>query len=236
MSNSYKYDIGISFAGIHRDIARVLAERLRLLDYTVFFDEHSEHELWGSNGKEHFGRVFGHEVKYCVVLISNSYDKNSWTSFEREILESRQLNDRSNFLLPVMMDDHRPDWLPATRIYFDLATRNLDELISLLCRRIPNRLSVVHRPKLEWIQQIGIGTWKSHPIVLPDRVIIPTAGTRWNEADEADGIYSLNKADGKKLWMFHTTSDANSILRDGEAALCWDRQRKCILPKYSRRE
>ena len=113
MPQTYPYDIAISFAGHRREVAASLAERLQALGYAVFYDRDEEHQLWGRNGRAAFAKAFGEDARYCIALISEDYDKNAWTVFEWEVMESREMGDRSNVLLPVMTDHHRPSWLRA---------------------------------------------------------------------------------------------------------------------------
>lgn len=94
-NTSHRYDFAISFAGDKRDLARKLSTSLRQLGFTVFFDEFLEHELIGVNGAEFFTQVFGRDSRYCVALISKTYDQSSWTRLEREVMEARRLSDRT---------------------------------------------------------------------------------------------------------------------------------------------
>lgn len=219
MADSYQYDVAISFARDSRPTAREVAERLRAAGIKVFFDEYLEHELWGVNGREAFTRIFGSEARYCLVLISKEYDRRAWTTLEREILESRELGDRSNFLLPVMTDDHRPSWLLASRIYFDLPARGLDELVDLVRRRVGSpvfvgRMNEGQLASLTWLEPVGIGTWKTAPVATSDRVFFPGAGMKWNKPDLADGIACLERSSGRRLWLASTDGDANAVLLD----------------------
>ena len=110
----YKYEFAISFAGDKRELAQRLAQSLRQVGFRVFFDEFLEHELLGANAADYFTQVFGRDSRFCIALISSQYDERDWTRIEREVIQARQLSDRTNFLLPVMTDTYRPQWLPAT--------------------------------------------------------------------------------------------------------------------------
>jgi hypothetical protein len=40
---------------------------------------------------------------------------------ERDIIEARKLKSGHDILLPVLIDDYKPKWLPPTRIYFNFS-------------------------------------------------------------------------------------------------------------------
>jgi outer membrane protein assembly factor BamB len=216
MARDYRYDLAISFAGKSRAIAREIAAQIKRQGCEVFFDEDQEHELWGRNGKAAFARVYGEEARFCLVLISDDYDRRAWTVFEREVIEARQMRE-PDFLLPVMTDSYRPKWLPATRIYFDLGVRTIDDLFTLIMLRLGEREAPKDAfkrsatAKVEWMRKVGRGTWKNEPVPYYDRVFFPTAGHEWNKADTADGIYCIERSDGFLWWQAKTEGDANSL-------------------------
>lgn len=210
---AYDFDFAISFAGEKRDLARELTTKLEQIGYSVFFDENYEHELLGADGIEYFSNIFLYRSRYCVALISKSYDAKEWTRLEKEIILSRGLKDKSNYLLPIIVENYSPPWLLPSRIYFNLEKRSISSLISVLSRsagKPGQQIRVI--PSIVWRQKIGIGTWKSECIFNGDTIIVPTAGDIWNKPDRGDGIYCLTKRNGSIVWHTHTDGDCNSIL------------------------
>lgn len=131
----FRFDFALSFAGLDRKKAQEIRDSLRSEGFSVFIDEDFEHELIGQDGREYLHNVYTRQSRYCIVLISHQYDQQNWTQLERESIQSRELTGERDFLIPVKLEDYVPQWLPATRIYFDLTKRPIKELISLLKKK-----------------------------------------------------------------------------------------------------
>jgi TIR domain-containing protein len=131
----FRFDFGISFAGSDRDLARQLRDALGKAGFSVFFDEDYEHEMLGHDGSLYLRNVYSRECRFCIVLISQTYDKRDWTTLEREAVQARELRGERGVLIPVPIEDHQPPWLPETRIRFDLWKRSIPELVALLAKR-----------------------------------------------------------------------------------------------------
>ncbi|MCL5745195.1 MAG: toll/interleukin-1 receptor domain-containing protein [Acidobacteria bacterium] len=132
---AFRFDFGISFAGQERKLARQLRDGLRNAGFTVFFDEDYEHEMIGHDGSVYLRNVYSKECRFCIVLISQAYDKRDWTNLEREAVQARELRGERGILIPVPVEDYQPPWLPETRIRFDLWKRSVPELVTLLTKR-----------------------------------------------------------------------------------------------------
>ena len=78
--------------------------------------------------------IYSCASRYCLVLLSEQYDKHEWTQLERESIQSRELRGERGIFIPVLVDGHKPSWLPETRIHYDLRQRKLEDLIQLLVR------------------------------------------------------------------------------------------------------
>lgn len=132
---TFRFDFALSFSGEDREIAREIRNLLKSEGFSVFFDEDFEHEMIGIDASRYLHRVYAYQARYCIVLISRQYDKRFWTQLERESIQSRELTGENETLIPVKVEDYAPEWLPATRIYFDLDRRPISHLISLLKRK-----------------------------------------------------------------------------------------------------
>ena len=54
----FKYDVGLSFAGEHRDYVRQVADVLKEREFKVFFDDYERTELWGKDLYVHLSKVY----------------------------------------------------------------------------------------------------------------------------------------------------------------------------------
>jgi len=132
-----RFDFAISFAGTERPLARALAESLkqrrrlrRFLRVSI-----SEHEMLGQDGADYLNRVFFEQSRYCVALVSESYERRPWAQIERRAAQAQEQGSGPGILLPILVDATRPAWLLPTRIYFNLAERSLPELVEVLRRK-----------------------------------------------------------------------------------------------------
>src|SRR5215475_15731318 len=96
-----RFDFALSFSGADRNTARSIYSALVADGYRVFFDEEFEHEMIGQDGIRYLTDIYAKQSRYCVVLISSSYESSSWTQLERESIQSRELNGERGILIPV---------------------------------------------------------------------------------------------------------------------------------------
>jgi hypothetical protein len=130
------FDYAISFSSSERDLARKLSEELTSKGYKIFFDEDFEHELLGKDGADYLNNIFFRQSKYCITILSKTYEKSAWTQLERRAIQAREFETEPGYLIPILIDGFRPDWLLPTRIYFDLNKRGWDRLVELLCKKV----------------------------------------------------------------------------------------------------
>lgn len=131
-----RFHFAISFSRPQRELAKQLSQLLTARGYKVFFDEDFEHELLGQDGADYLNNTFFKESHYCIALISESYDKSAWTQLERRAIQAREFTEGTGYLLPILVDGHRPDWLLPTKVYFDLKNRSIEKLIEILCKKV----------------------------------------------------------------------------------------------------
>jgi outer membrane protein assembly factor BamB len=66
-------------------------------------------------------------------------------------------------------------------------------------------------PYIKWSVFIGKQKWKNTPLVLGNEIFVGSAGTKWNESDEMDGVYCINALSGHIKWFYPTNSDVNEV-------------------------
>ncbi|MDP3214743.1 MAG: PQQ-binding-like beta-propeller repeat protein [Deltaproteobacteria bacterium] len=69
-------------------------------------------------------------------------------------------------------------------------------------------------PQPLWRCWVGIGTWKSEPVVVDETVIFPVAGAEWGGHDRGDGLVARRMSDGLPSWRAETIGDANALCVD----------------------
>jgi len=123
----YKYDITLSFAGEDRNYVENVANILADNDIKVFYDKFEEAELWGKDLGIHFEFVYRRSAKYCILFISENYEKKIWTNYEIRNAISRAIETKEDYILPARFDDTEIDGLRTTIGYIDLRNYSPEE-------------------------------------------------------------------------------------------------------------
>jgi hypothetical protein len=96
-----EFDFAISFAGENRELAREIADQLKLLDANVFLDEQFEANFLGGAWATQFERIFAHDSRLVVCLLDLHYRNKIWPTFERECFLPRV---PAGEVIPVFLD------------------------------------------------------------------------------------------------------------------------------------
>lgn len=71
------------------------------------------------------------------------------------------------------------------------------------------------KTRLLWTADVGVQGYYNNPVVVGGQVIVSSYGTAWNQPDERDGVYVLDRRDGRVVRHLPTESDANGVSSDG---------------------
>ena len=98
----YQFEFALSFAGENRDLARMIAEQLEMLDCAVFFDEYFEANYLGKAWHKSFAQVFGEQARFVICLLDKHHVEKIWPTFERECFSPRVAEAA---VIPIYLDD-----------------------------------------------------------------------------------------------------------------------------------
>lgn len=175
----------------------------------MFFDEHFEHEMLGIDGADYLNRVFFEQSRYCVALVSESYEGRAWTQLERRAAQAREHSTGHGVLIPVLVDATRPAWLLPTRVYFNLAERTLGELVDLLRKKHTSEDRSVFRE----VDRIDLPAKARHISIVQgwgdDDFLIWRGLTDEHEPQ----AYWLEPQDAKRQWRTHEIPLAGSTVQ-----------------------
>lgn len=130
------YDLAMSFAGEDRFIAEKIAERLKSLGYSIFYDRYEQANLWGKDLYSHLNDVYKNKARYCLMIISNSYAKKHWTNHERQAAQAKAFKQNEEYILPLRLDDTEIPGINITVGYVDYNQTGFDDTIKLLIDKI----------------------------------------------------------------------------------------------------
>jgi len=100
VASETEYDVALSFAGEDRAVADSIAETLRAMGVSVFYDEYEKADLWGKNLYDHLSDVYRKRARFCLMLLSKHYAAKQWTNHERQAAQARAFSENQEYILP----------------------------------------------------------------------------------------------------------------------------------------
>jgi hypothetical protein len=131
-----EYDVALSFAGEDRAYVERVAEKLRELDVSVFYDAFEQVDLWGTDLAEHLGNVYSKDSRFVVLFLSRNYASKAWPTHEKRFALARHLGGDEQRVLPVRFDETEIPGLPPTLGYLDLRVLTPEKLAELIRQKV----------------------------------------------------------------------------------------------------
>lgn len=131
-----KYDIAISFAGEDRAVAEKIAIKLSERGVSVFYDNFEESDLWGKNLYDYLSAIYSDKSKYCIMLLSEHYEKKLWTNLERRSAQARAFRENREYILPIRIDDTKITGIQETVGYIDIKSHSTEEIVELVMNKL----------------------------------------------------------------------------------------------------
>lgn len=130
------FDVALSFAGEDRDYVEQVANILKDLGVTVFYDRFEQVNLWGADLAEHLGKIYGADSRYVVLFASRHYAAKAWPNHEKQFALGRHLRGDTGRILPVRIDDTEIPGLPPTIGYLDVRVLTPAKLAELIRQKL----------------------------------------------------------------------------------------------------
>lgn len=137
---NFQYDIAFSFTkedeGVATQINDLLQDR-----YQTFLYSSAQEKLAGTDGEETFNAVFKEQARLVAVLLRPEWGSTSWTRIEQIAIKNRAYDEGYDFATFIVTVPRTPipDWLPRTRIWYDLPRFGLDGAAAVLAARVQER-------------------------------------------------------------------------------------------------
>ena len=138
IASSPSYDVAISFAGEDRQAARGLADSLTRRGSKVFYDEYEVASLWGKDLYQHLANVYTNKAKYCIIFISSHYARKLWTNHELRSAQARAFRERTEYILPIRLDDTSLPGVPETTGYLSWQEHTPESVADLVLMKLGN--------------------------------------------------------------------------------------------------
>jgi len=135
----FEYDIALSFAGEDRKLAEEIANALIIEGVKVFYDRFYKSPMWGKKLTSYFQDVYGPKARFVMVLISKHYLIKDWTDFEFSIARGEAKKRKTEFILPIRLDDTKILGIHEDVGYLDLETEGIKGIVDALLEKLPKR-------------------------------------------------------------------------------------------------
>jgi hypothetical protein len=139
-NDAFKYDIAFSFVkedeGLATQINDLVQDR-----YRTFLYSKAQEQLAGTDGEETFNAVFGEQARTVAVLLRPQWGHTPWTRIEATAIRNRAYSQGYDFATFIVTVPRTPipEWLPKTRIWYDLERFNLPGAAAVLVSRVLER-------------------------------------------------------------------------------------------------
>jgi hypothetical protein len=109
--------------------------------YRTFLYSKAQDQLVGTDGEKTFNAVFGKEARTVAVLLRPEWGHTAWTRIEETAIRNRAHDHGYDFATFIVTTGGTsiPDWLPRTRIWYNLERFGLDGAAAALEARVQDR-------------------------------------------------------------------------------------------------
>jgi hypothetical protein len=137
---TFKYDIAFSFVKEDEGLATQLNDLVQDKCRTFLYSRAQE-QLAGTDGERTFNAVFGEQARTVAVLLRPEWGQTSWTRIEETAIKNRAYNQGYDFATFIVTAPRTPapEWLPKTRIWYDLERFGLPGAAAVLVSRVQER-------------------------------------------------------------------------------------------------
>ncbi len=125
----------VSFSEDEEYVKKV-ASCLKRKGIKVFFAPFEQVDLWGKDLYTHLDEIYRKKARYSVMFFSNDYVRKVWPSHERRSAQARALEEKQEYLLPVMLDKVDVPGLPLTIGFIDGITHTPTQVCQMIEKKI----------------------------------------------------------------------------------------------------
>lgn len=156
-NRKFEHDVAISYAGEDREIAGQIADILKKRGISVFYDQFFKSELWGKRLSTWFKKKYGKSSRFVLVFISRHYPVKDWTDFEFSIAKEEENKRKSEFILPVILDETKFAGLASDKAYLDWNVDGIDKIADCLVEKV---MATTSKRRPEQVFREAYREWK----------------------------------------------------------------------------
>ncbi|MFI7430583.1 TIR domain-containing protein [Micromonospora sp. NPDC049836] len=136
-TQTYDFDVAISFSGVDREIAVEISERIKSAGYRVFYDRDYQHVLLGEDLAQYLQDTYFRRSRFVVAVISKAFVASKWAgNWEWKAVLARMQAQKGAYLLPYIVENVELFGLNPTLGYVDGAQFNPEQFADLVVRKL----------------------------------------------------------------------------------------------------
>ena len=119
-----------------REYVDQVANLLRDLGVSVFYDLFEEASSWGKNLYEYLSDIYQNKALYTIMFISQHYARKRWPNHEREAMQARAFQEHQEYILPARFDDTQIPGVLPTVAYIPLTDRSPQDFVKGIHKKL----------------------------------------------------------------------------------------------------
>jgi len=211
-----------------------VAESLRTLQVTFFYDQFEQVELWGKDLYVHLDEVYRKKARYCVMFISEHYARKLWTSHERRSAQARAFADYGEYILPARFDDTEIPGILPTVGFLSLKDKTPEDFAQLIKVKVEGKARVATNPLTQY-RRIAYEGFDCGNLSQKDKKkrfgsvwLIGRKG-QWS-GNIADGVYQVSNLRGPDASLTNHIRYCEPADQAVELGNCRTSVRVCVKP------
>ncbi|GGN22610.1 hypothetical protein GCM10011609_74950 [Lentzea pudingi] len=131
----YEFDVALSYAGEDQDLVLPVVALLKDLGVELFHSLDREAEMWGLPLVEYFSDAFTKRARY-VLLFSSRHYVDKWSRLQHRAALGRALEQHSEYVLPIRIDDTEVPGLSPHVGYLDLRVHDAATIADAVVQKL----------------------------------------------------------------------------------------------------
>ena len=141
MTQPANYHVGISYAYEDEAAVKAVVVALKSVGLKVFFDQDETVQLIGKNLTYTLPEIYANHCEYCLMFVSHSYVSKNWTSYERDWIFGKRIEQQKNdvftdCVIPVFIDFITLPGLHPGIIGFNLKKQTPEYIANVMYEKI----------------------------------------------------------------------------------------------------
>lgn len=132
----FKHDFALSFADEDRSTVESIAILLESNGAKVFYDDFYKSNLVGKGLSNYFKKTYGSDARFVVPFISKNYSNKEWANFEFSIARDEAKSRKSEFILPVRLDETKIFGLSDDVRYIPFEKEGISGTVDILIKKL----------------------------------------------------------------------------------------------------